>query len=258
MEIPQLAAETAKFLSPLLPFLIQGAKDAARAAFDRAGEKFTDEVWEKAETLWGELKSKVDLKQDAIERATRKPEDKRVQEYLRSSLTLQFEDLFSEDSLLAKFVAENVTIENVISIGGNVEYSTIIVGKDNTIINATNYIQGNVYNGPIPRNPQDALKIYRAVIAKMTANLSMRGIDLRASDPSTQKAIKLANVYISLDTTHGSSVLDEVIKNKLLTIKGDPGSGKSTFVNYLTYCLSIKATERLNNWERKKSPFFYL
>jgi len=30
MEIPQSAAETAKFLAPILPFLIEGGKAAAR------------------------------------------------------------------------------------------------------------------------------------------------------------------------------------------------------------------------------------
>ncbi len=65
----------------------------------------------------------------------------------------------------------------------------------NQIIKTT-YIEGNVYNGPAPRNPQEALKIYRDVMASMTSSLSMRGIDLRASDPNTQRAIGLANVYI--------------------------------------------------------------
>ena len=75
----------------------------------------------------------------------------------------------------------------MITVGGNAENSTIIAGKDNTVINAKTYIQGNVYNGPAPRNPQDALKVYRAVMANMTSSLSMRGIDLRASDPTLKE-----------------------------------------------------------------------
>ena len=46
------------------------------------------------------------------------------------------------------------------------------------------------------------------------------------------------------------SVLDAVIENRSLVIKGDPGSGKSTFANYITYCFSTQTTERLANWKK--------
>ena len=278
MDIPKLAAETAALLAPFLPYLIKGGKIAAKAAFEEAGKKFTETTWNKAEEVWKKIWDKAKKKEaakEAIEDAANHPTEEDAQAAFRRQLT----KLIESDEKLFKFIMENVTFENMVNTGGNVENSTIIAGKDNTVINAQTYIQGNVYNGPAPRNPQDALKVYRAVMANMTSSLSMRGIDLRASDPNTQRTIGLANVYIDLDTRAADvnakgnkekeitgdgivlsttarsfeirSVLDAVIENRNLVIKGDPGSGKSTFVNYLTYCLSTQTTDRLKNWEKK-------
>lgn len=267
MDIPKLVAETATLLTPFLPYLIKGGKIAAKAAFEETGKKFTETTWEKAEEVWEKIwsiaKKKVSAK-EAIKDAAKNPTEEDAQAAFRRQLT----KLIESDKKLFKFISENVTIENIVNVDGNVENSTLIVGKGNKVINAQTYIQGNIYNGPAPRNSQDALKVYRAVMANMTSSLSMRGIDLRASDPHTQRAIGLANVYIDLDTTtqimkkgvKGKkkkatplSALDAVIQNQSLIIKGDPGSGKSTFVNYLTYCLSTQTTNKLDKWNTEEA-----
>jgi formylglycine-generating enzyme required for sulfatase activity/energy-coupling factor transporter ATP-binding protein EcfA2 len=281
MDIPQLAAEVAKFLAPFLPYLILGTEAAAK----EAGKRFGGAMWDKAVELWGKLKPRVEEKpaaQEAVEDVARNQGDEDAHAAFRRQLI----KLLEADGELANFIVENVTFENVIHTGGNVENSIQIAGKNNTVIKVDTYIQGNVYNGPAPRSPQDALKVYRAVMANMTSSLSMRGIDLRASDPNTQRAIGLANVYIDLDTTaprdyrsgkedmkHFDDVPDDVLdednafddaeegttvpilkavrENKTLIVKGDPGSGKSTFVNYLTHCLSTQTTTRLEQWDKE-------
>lgn len=267
MDIPQLAADVAKFIAPFLPFLIAGTKAAA----EEAGKQFGKAAWEKAVELWGKLKPKVEEKpaaQEAVEDVVKNQENEDAQAAFRRQLT----KLFEADGALVNFISETITFENVVNTRGNVENAIVIAGNNNTAINVTNHIQGNVYNGPAPRNPQDALKVYRAVMTNMTSSLSMRGIDLRASDPNTQRAIGLANVYIDLDTTLSTTVkitegkaregvagriirgffpvLQLVIQNQRIVIKGDPGSGKSTFVNFITYCLSTQNTKRLLHWEK--------
>ena len=47
------------------------------------------------------------------------------------------------------------------------------------------------------------------------------------------------------------SALEAVITNRSVVIKGDPGSGKSTFANYITYCLATQATDKLTNWKKE-------
>ncbi|MBE7534560.1 MAG: SUMF1/EgtB/PvdO family nonheme iron enzyme [Anaerolineales bacterium] len=266
MDIPQLAAEIAKFLTPFLPYLISAGETAAK----KASEKFGEAAWNQAQTLWGKLKPKAEerpLLKEAEEDLKENQSDEDAQATFRRQLTKTLE----ADESFAKIIAETVNFENAVNIGGNVEGSTIIAGKGNKIINAQTYIEGNVYRGPAPRDPQDALKLYRAVMANSVKNLSLHGIDPKASDLNEQRVMGLANVYIDLNTTaqvewerankianredktKPLSVLEAIIKNQSLVIKGDPGSGKSTFVNYLTYCLSAQLTGRLENWNKEDS-----
>ena len=116
-----------------------------------------------------------------------------------------------------------------------------------------------------------------------TENLPLRGVDVGASDPATaNKPIGLVNVYVDLNTTSvikkedkqrrkpgqvepedlvrdmGSGaergetrplpVLEAVISNRQMVLLGDPGSGKSTFANFLSYCLAANAIEPEAGW----------
>jgi len=274
VNITQLAIDAAKLLAPFLPYLIAGTKAAA----EEAGRLFGAAAWEQAAGLWKQVWGKAKKKEsakEAIEDAAQHPEDEDAQAAFRRQLT----KLLEADEKLRNFVAERVTIENMVHIDGNVEASTFLIGQGNQLINAQTYIHANIYKGPPPRNSEDALKVYRAFMTNATASLSMRGIDLRAADPNTQRAIGLANVYIDLDTTvsvplkdedyvrlrqeskdplnlvtdktRAISALEAVINNRAAVIKGDPGSGKSTFVNYLTYSLSTRTTKNLSGWKKK-------
>ncbi len=136
-------------------------------------------------------------------------------------------------------------------------------------------IEGNVYLGPVTRDPQKALAIYRRVLASTTASLPLRGVDVGASDPTVaQKPVGLSNVYVALDTTtiveemksartkvtegvkivsgrlvdKRISALEATITNRRLVLLGDPGSGKSTFVNFLAYCLAAHSLEPDAGW----------
>ncbi len=267
MDIPQFTAELAKYLAPFLPYLISAGETAAK----KASEKFGEAAWNQAQTLWEKLKPKVEEKpllKEAAEDLKENQSDDDAQATFRRQLTKALE----ADESFAKIIVETVSFENAVNIGGNVAGSTIIAGKDNKVIHAQTYIEGNVYHGPAPRTPQDALKVYRAVMANSVKNLALHGIDPKASDLNDQRVMGLANVYIDLNTTsqiievegkkdpnkniqafiekksNALSVLEAIIQNQSLVIKGDPGSGKSTFVNYLTYCLSAQLTDRLENW----------
>ena len=153
-------------------------------------------------------------------------------------------------------------------------------------------IEGDVYTGPKTDDPAEALRIYRRVLVQSTASLPLRGVDVGASDPTgEQKSIGLANVYVDLDTkstlveeipgtapdidpdetefvisrqdTVGKrtlAALEAVVGNSAMVLLGDPGSGKSTFVNFLAHCLAAHALEpekgwlkHLNNWPSQET-----
>jgi len=125
-------------------------------------------------------------------------------------------------------------------------------------------VYGDVYQGPAPKDGKEALAIYRAVLAYLTGRLSLRGLDMGASDASRKQApLDLAQVYVDLDTTalvsdvqdgekergdsksRPLSSLEAVIGNRRLVLLGDPGSGKSTFVNRLACGLAEPSTVSL-------------
>jgi formylglycine-generating enzyme required for sulfatase activity len=156
---------------------------------------------------------------------------------------------------------------------------SIAQGEDNIAVTATTgstaigRVEGNVYIGPPPADTTEALHIYRRVLAQSCAHLPMRGIDIGASDPtSAQTVLRLANVYVDLDTTSKTpfveavkmalgqatagkpqetrplSALEAVIGYRRLVLLGDPGGGKSTFVNHLAHCLAAHALEPAAGW----------
>ncbi len=154
------------------------------------------------------------------------------------------------------------------------------VGQGGVLVEGDLY--GNIYTGKDPGDDAKALEIYCRMVKQTTASLPLRGVDVGASDPTlAQKIIGLANVYVDLDTTaqiqkkdeagkkkqkkkdedalpdlllrgekeaHALPVLDAVIQNHALVLQGDPGGGKSTFVNFLAHCLAAHALQSEAGW----------
>ena len=132
-----------------------------------------------------------------------------------------------------------------------------IIGDHGTII-------GDVYINPSAQKKSDEiLNRYLNQLISSLQHIPLRGIDTETSDPSgKQKRLELDRVYVGLDTTsqvklpaaekkkdkevlfegdrdsRPLSALEAAASNRSLVILGDPGSGKSTFVNHLTICLS--------------------
>ena len=133
-------------------------------------------------------------------------------------------------------------------------------------------VQGNVYVGPPTQDPVKALRIYRRVMISTGRHLSLRGVDLGASDPAGgQQRLDLAQVYVDLNTTTQIPLAEEdegerrrsrpeqretrplraleaAIEHRRLVILGDPGSGKSTFVGHLALCLAAHGLEPQVGW----------
>ena len=159
------------------------------------------------------------------------------------------------------------------------------VGKYGILIEGS--FTGNIYQGEDPDEDEKRLAIYRQMVMKTASSLPLRGVDVGASDPSqAQKAIGLANVYVDLDATQQVKltaaqkakrenepaggmdreetrplpVLEAAINNRHLVLLGDPGGGKSTFVNFVAHCLAAQVIEpdkgwlqQLNGWPQEEA-----
>jgi hypothetical protein len=69
-------------------------------------------------------------------------------------------------------------------------------------IGSTVNISSGRYTGPSTSDPSEALAIYRRVLVDGCRHMSLRGLDVGASDPTgSQKRFDLAQVYVDLDTT---------------------------------------------------------
>jgi len=116
------------------------------------------------------------------------------------------------------------------------------------------------------QNYQHLRRQYLNEIVKKFKYLPLRGIDFKSSDACTQEEERLclADIYIAMDVKAASGktgvdnparqlgmsgkenplpALEAFVKNRHTVILGGAGSGKSTFVNYLAFCL---ASEQLN------------
>jgi formylglycine-generating enzyme required for sulfatase activity len=116
-------------------------------------------------------------------------------------------------------------------------------------------------------------RLYLEYIAPLCQRLLLIGLDPKAKDT----ALTLDAVYTSLDTKASEraeempgpggqeakslSALQAVARHSCLVLKGDPGSGKSTFISYLSLCLAKhhlepdgKWLERLEGWPAGERP----
>ena len=139
----------------------------------------------------------------------------------------------------------------------------------------TGRIEGNVYYGPVADDPGEALRIYQQVVASSCSDVPLRAVDTAAGDATgRQQGMDLAAIYVDLDTTAQVEVsakprkgrnwaaredvastkirpvraLEAVAQHRKLVLLGDPGSGKSTFVNYITRCLAAGAVDPEGGW----------
>ena len=263
-----------EFLQPYLPVLLT---EAAKAG----GQRLSGEVVD----LWRALLERLRRKpaaREALEDLRRAPEDPDFQIVLR----VQVKKLLAEDPDWAAQVAALLRAarpraqaqSSGIAVGGSVADSVFNTGAGSRIQQVRGEVRGDVlgpgarkeevhhhYPAPDPQAQaeQEAERALRAYLrhAVREANVLPWTLLTRdAADPGQGEDLRLADVYIDLDTTELRHVEREedlrrylrevqpkaeripvyemVNRYAKLLIMGDPGSGKSTLVKHLTYLLA--------------------
>ena len=155
-----------------------------------------------------------------------------------------------------------------VAIGGDI-HGNLIVTADSP------QFYGEIPPGEAVRTSEEALQIYRRVIFNAERYLPLRGVELGAADPTSgRQRMDLAKVYVDLSTksnvpieVEGSrrkkgvdapevremrplGALEVAAKHRHMVLLGNPGSGKSTFVNHLALCLAGCKLEPHASWEK--------
>ncbi|WP_373497966.1 SUMF1/EgtB/PvdO family nonheme iron enzyme [Desulfococcus sp.] len=144
-------------------------------------------------------------------------------------------------------------------------------------------LQQPIYLGQAPDDPAEALAIYRRVIAASVQHIPLRGADVGAGDAGALRRIHLSQIYVDLDIhasgqvkppmrrlsgdpacgapdeldiffdaeDHPTSALEATSQERRLVILGDPGSGKSTFLNHLCLCLAAHPNQPNGGWMKR-------
>jgi len=172
-------------------------------------------------------------------------------------------------SLAASFLVGN-DIGNVYSMGlWGVCAASFIVSVIGAVIKIRSKKDGPAKdNGNAMSHDEyeQRIKTYLGKIKDKFKYLPLQSLDAKTADPGTpeKERLRMADVYIDMDTTAHFEIKSEteteketmsfgektrpltsveaVAKSGCMVLKGGPGSGKSTFVNHLAYCL---ASEKL-------------
>lgn len=178
-----------------------------------------------------------------------------------------------EARLQQELVARGVELHIIDSGGGAIVFGSVRIEHGDFVGHDKH--EHHYHAAPPPPDLTPLREAYLRQLVSRAERLPLRGVDVGAGDPSRGQRLRLAHVYVDVDTTaprrmrrdalprllaeqrardvdergvleamtgpEGSealSALEVTVGNRRLVITGDPGSGKSTFVNHLALCLA--------------------
>lgn len=113
----------------------------------------------------------------------------------------------------------------------------------------------------------DLRRSYLERVCQRLEFLPLRGVDFKtaSAETSEKQRLRLADVYVGLNTTANSpdergqpearlrgerplAALAALVNNQRVVLLGEPGSGKSTFLNHLAFCLANYYLDPHRNW----------
>lgn len=273
-DLGSLAHQVVTNLSPYLPLLVAGARELGKGAAGEAGKKLTQAGLDRARQLWDRvhpaLASNADA-QNAIRIAAARPGDPRA----LGPLEMQLEDVLKADPMLAQQLSVTVIEINqsrrggIDFTGGDNRIGRDAIGGDRHGDDYRAERDLYVFKGERPESPPASLReFYLRKLAAACAELPFGILDPRFSEATGAHPLTVNDIYIDLDVMAPAArddqgsflkriarrleappagsipdrvpILDALARPDLsrVVLLGEMGSGKSTFVQYMTYALA--------------------
>lgn len=267
-----------EFLAPALPYLLRLGEKGAEEAAKETGKAGAKKVWK---ALWAKLRPKVEAKEAAKEAAedlAADPDDQLAQEIFRR----QLKKLLVADEQLAREVQTTLEKAGVMVVqqqsggGAQAQGSHQAVAGEGGVAAYGGIHNSSIFTGNVVVSHSTGT--HRGTEALRTSYLhhlfaQLRSVPLSGIDPElandSKAQMDLGAVYTALLTTDNEilsagpgdmrtspiSALQQLDRNDRLVILGDPGSGKSTFVSFVAFCMigELLGDERIN-LKRLTSP----
>ncbi len=271
MDITELAKNLVAFLSPFLPYLLKAGDKAVEKMGEQVGEKLAPglgkRAWQTAQTVWGKLRPKVQAKpaaQEAAQDVAEHPDNADAQAALRRQLIKLL-----DDAALAQDLAQMWEQAHAARV-------TLFVSGDRNVVAGRDIIGTTIFTGDVrlflspeyahlspAQIPQDELmRAYLRALANECCRLPLGIVAPRFLDSNRESGVRLSDIYVDLDVqppareraargkrdeplemearSERTPILNALADPQLtrLVLLGDPGSGKSTFVQYLAFALA--------------------
>jgi len=158
--------------------------------------------------------------------------------------------------VMAEFAPQEAWAKKVI------EFAPTLLGPEAVIAEGVIALrEGIVGRDQIELTPSEAdllREMYLQEIVRICQYLPLSAIDVGSADPGRATRISLSPVYVDLETrtppapeaevkpaqAHRLSALETVANTQRVVLLGDPGSGKTVFLNYLALQLALHQLEK--------------
>lgn len=252
--IPELASELARIVGPYLPYLVETGK--------KAGDKVVGEVaFAGAKKVWGKLRGKVEEKPEAAEAVRDLAEDPEDSD-LQAAVRVQLKKILAADSGFAEELAKlleaagSKTLVLTGSGSGAQGNNNVLAGERGTAVGGDftqNFIEAS-RPGPDENSLRSA---YLHKLVEQAGHLTLSGVDPNVASSEKDARLSLNAVYTALMTLswieeslrreesmvlpvedRRYSALEQLHQHPRLVLLGDPGGGKTTFVNFVALCMA--------------------